>query len=123
MEIRRINLEELSEMSELPIESKTAAESSSYQKSLEKLKKDAFFLDSDGNEIESGTKFDPGLDNRLHEDYSADYSNRRRWNDDSGYRSNNFRSDNFSRPFRPSYNDSSKRMRPGKEELASFSLN
>lgn len=63
MEIRQINLDECQDLAELPIDTKSnEIEIENEPTAKNKLKNDAFFLDADGNEIESRFKFDPGLD-------------------------------------------------------------
>lgn len=75
-EIRQLNLNELLDLDELPIEAKKTALGDDvrvFRDNLEKLKSDPFFLDSDGNEVESDVKFDPGLNKRF-DNYDADQS-------------------------------------------------
>lgn len=87
MEIRQINLDELKDMSELPIEAKlTSDETNSDVNKKKMMKNDAFFLDSNGNEVQSSTRFDPGLDQAPMDDESYYYSGgRRNWNNQTNY--------------------------------------
>lgn len=65
MEIRQLNLEEYEDMGEIPVEAKEKEEnddSNNRGGGSKTLKYDAFFLDQNGNEVESSTRFDPGLD-------------------------------------------------------------
>lgn len=90
MEIRQINLDELKDMSELPIEAKTSADHASNSdvnnNKKKMMKNDAFFLDSNGNEVHSSTRFDPGLDQAQMDDESYYYGGgRRNWNNQTNY--------------------------------------
>lgn len=82
MEIRQLNLDELKDLAELPIENKSADSNGPEDTNVElaakkKLKNDAFFLDSNGNEIVSSSRFDPGLNQPLEDQESYRYGARR----------------------------------------------